>query len=131
MSVADRAALVTGATVIGAAVARTFVKAGARVAIVDAEDDKIRRIVGEIAAAGGEAFGIARDVHVRGEALQTVADSVHRMGRLDILVTALDVAQDSDLLTMTLEQWTSVLSGNLTPVFLICQAAAAHMVECG
>ncbi|MBI4482981.1 MAG: SDR family oxidoreductase [Acidobacteria bacterium] len=131
MSVARRAALVAGAASIGRAVARTLAGAGARLAIVDADHDRVHRVVSEIADAGAEAVALVADVGLPGEADRTVAETVERLGGLDILVTTFDVGRDEEFLAMNLEQWSTAIAGNLTPLFLICQAAARHMAERG
>lgn len=131
MSVARRAALVAGAASIGRAVAGILAGAGARLAIVDADHDRVHQVVSEIADTGAEAVALVADVGLPGEADRTVAETVERLGGLHILVTTFDVERDEEFLAMNLEQWSTAIAGNLTPLFLICQAAARHMAERG
>jgi len=131
MSVAGRAALVAGAANLGRAVAGALAGAGARVAVLDADRVRVDGIVAELATTGAEAVALAVDVHLPGNADRAVAETVRRLGGLDILVTTLDVVRDEEFLEMNLEQWTTVITGNLTLIFLICQASVRHMVRRG
>jgi 3-oxoacyl-[acyl-carrier protein] reductase len=135
VSVTDRAALVIGATAVGTAIARQLLRAGARVAVADSAvnlPDPVRAA----AAHDSHAFTgtlLAGDPDSPANAAALVAGTVAALGGLDILVTAFDVAEDDGLLSMTTGAWDRVVSANLTRTFLICQAAANHMVPraCG
>lgn len=129
MSVADRAALVVGATAMGVAVARMLSSEGARVAIADGDENRLRRLVQEPGWGDSSGRLLCLDPRTAREASQIVSDAVNALGGVDILVTALDVSSDDDFLAMRTEAWEQVVSGNLTRVFLICQPAAAQMVR--
>jgi 3-oxoacyl-[acyl-carrier protein] reductase len=80
--------LITGAsTGIGAAAARAFAAAGARVAIsYRSRKDEADQVVATIAAAGGDAKAFAADLTVTAEADRMV-DEVHaHFGRIDVLI---------------------------------------------
>ncbi|CAN5682928.1 SDR family oxidoreductase [soil metagenome] len=129
MSVADRAALVVGATAVGAAVARMMADAGARVALADDDENKLRSLLPGAAGTGFSGPVLARKMDSASDARLLMSDAVASLGGLDILVTAFDVAADDEFLSMRAEDWGRVLNGNLTRVFLVCQAAAAHMAR--
>jgi NAD(P)-dependent dehydrogenase (short-subunit alcohol dehydrogenase family) len=76
--------LVTGAGAgIGRATARTFAAEGARVAVVDRDEEAGRETVAAIEAQGGEAHFIAADVAVPADVEAMVGETVERFGRLD------------------------------------------------
>lgn len=129
MSVAGRAALVAGAGAVGTAVARALAGAGARVAIADPDASRMRTLIANLEAAGLSAATVAHGASTAAEAAALVDEARTKLSGLHILVTAFDVAADDEFLSIGLEAWNTVLTGNLTRVFLICQAAAAHMVE--
>jgi len=62
-SLKDKVALVTGASQgIGRAIAVAVAEAGAKVAVAARNEEKLVALVGEIAAAGREAFAVKMDV---------------------------------------------------------------------
>ncbi len=128
MSVSGRAALVAGAGVVGTAIARALAGAGARVAVADPDPNRMRTLMADLEAAGLSAVAVAHGAGTPAEAAALVDEARTRLAGLHILVTAFDVAADAEFLSMGLEEWNAVLTGNLTRVFLICQAAATHMV---
>ena len=63
----DKIAVVTGATSgIGEAVARMYVKEGAKVVCIGRNKEKGAALVQELEAAGGEAIFVPADLHGRG-----------------------------------------------------------------
>ncbi|MBC8085832.1 MAG: SDR family oxidoreductase [Phycisphaerae bacterium] len=84
---ASKVVLVTGASSgIGAELARQFAAAGARVALVARDLDRLNEVAGECRAAGGNAFVVRADLTVEDECRAMVASTVAHYGALDILV---------------------------------------------
>lgn len=83
-----KSVLITGSsTGIGAAVARGFAEAGARVAVHgNASRDKAEEVVGGIKDAGGEAILVMGDVTKTAEIERIVRETVDAFGGLDVLV---------------------------------------------
>jgi len=85
MKLAGKVALIDGAASgIGQAGARLFAKEGARVAVVDINDDAGRGTVNGIKQEGGEAYYIHADVGIVSQVKRMVEETVKRYGRLDI-----------------------------------------------
>lgn len=80
--------LVTGAsTGIGAAAARAFGRAGARVAVhYHASETQARDVAADIAAGGGEAALFRANATKRDELLRLVDEVLRHFGRIDVLV---------------------------------------------
>ncbi|WP_416357880.1 glucose 1-dehydrogenase [Aureimonas phyllosphaerae] len=79
-----KSALVTGAASgFGAAIAKAFAREGARVVIMDLDEDGGRRVAGQIGAAAASLRG---DVTRREDFDRAVAEAARHGGRLDILV---------------------------------------------
>jgi len=126
---ADRVAVVTGAAQgIGAATARLLADQGATVAVVDLAADRAQPVVDEITAAGGKAIAIGCDVADEAAVGAMVAQVMAAYGRLDILVNNAGITRDNLLFKMPRDDWDSVLTTNLTSIFLCCQAAQKVMV---
>jgi NAD(P)-dependent dehydrogenase (short-subunit alcohol dehydrogenase family) len=88
MRLKDKVAIVTGGSKgIGQAIAATFAREGARVAICSRASSQAegQAVVSTIREAGGEAIYIQADIAVMADAQRLVEETVNEWGRLDIL----------------------------------------------
>jgi len=130
MKLQNKVAIITGASSgIGEATARRFAEEGARVVLVDINEEDVLRTAATIQEAGGEALGLAVDVTKREEVEGLMVKTVDQYGRIDIVVNNAGITDDATLLKMTEEQWDRVMNVNLKGVFLVAQAAARVMKE--
>ena len=125
-----KSALVTGASQgIGRACALALAKAGAKVGIAARNQEKLRAVAAEIAAAGGEAEIFVLDVSSE-ESIKSVAkDASARLGGVHILVNNAGITRDTLLLRMKRSDWDDVLQTNLTGTFLLTQALVSGMMK--
>jgi glucose 1-dehydrogenase len=126
-------ALVTGANSgIGEAVAKALGAAGARVAVnYVAGDETAQKVVQAIRDAGSEAEAFKADVADEGQVQAMFRAVVERFGTVDILVANAGLQRDSSFLEMTLQQWQTVISVNLTGQFLCAREAVREFVRRG
>ncbi len=132
-SLQGQSALVTGAdSGIGKGVAQVLARAGAKVIInhVDAHE-VAQQTVDEIKAAGGEAYAIHADVSNEAEVQAMFAEMYQQYGTIDILVNNAGLQRDSKFVDMTLQQWQTVISINLTGQFLCSREAAKEFIRRG
>jgi 3-oxoacyl-[acyl-carrier protein] reductase len=123
--VQDRVALVTGgAQGIGAEVARRLAAGGAKVAVLDLNEDAAGAVAAEF---GG--LALAADVSQRDQVQAAVDRVVAEFGGLHILVNNAGVLRDNLLFKMTDDDWTTVMDVHLRGAFLASQLAQKHMVE--
>ncbi|MCB8976429.1 MAG: glucose 1-dehydrogenase [Ardenticatenaceae bacterium] len=123
MDFTDKIAIVTGgASGMGAATAREFAAAGARVVIVDRNAELATAVAQEIGAE--TAVG---DVSDPDFCQQVVDDVVGKYGRLDILVNAAGIIVRADALGTSNEQWQKVMNVNVSGIFYLSRAAVAVM----
>jgi NAD(P)-dependent dehydrogenase (short-subunit alcohol dehydrogenase family) len=134
-SLAGRVAVVTGAArdrSIGGGIARVLAAHGADVVVNDlAVGDEGERRVHEIEALGRRAALIAADVTDPASAERLMAQTVERMGRLDIVVANAGVADWQTVADLSADLWHRVVGVNLHGCFNTCRAAAAQMRALG
>jgi NAD(P)-dependent dehydrogenase (short-subunit alcohol dehydrogenase family) len=127
-----RVAIVTGgASGLGRAISVGFSQFGARVAVVDIDESAAEEVAAALRSAGGEAVAIRCDVAKPEEAQHAVAVAVERFGHVDTLVANAGIGARSPAEDMTFEQWTRVITVNLTGVWLFDQAVGRQMIDKG
>lgn len=130
-SLADKVAVVTGAgRGIGHAIALTFARAGAKVAVVSRTEANAQRTADEINATHpGAAKAYAADV-ASGEAIAAMAKSITAdFGKVEILVNNAGVTRDGLVMRMSEEDWDTVLDTNLKGAFLTIKAFARTLLK--
>jgi NAD(P)-dependent dehydrogenase (short-subunit alcohol dehydrogenase family) len=128
-----RVALVTGgARGLGRAAALRIAEEGRDIVIADVLGEEGEKTAGDIQAQGQDALYLHTDVQDESAVRATVAATVERFGRLDILVCCAGVlGREAPFLEQTAEHFAEVMRINLHGVYFAHQAAIPHMVERG
>jgi 3-oxoacyl-[acyl-carrier protein] reductase len=127
---ANKIALVTGASQgIGRACALTLAAQGATVALAARNEEKLRAVAAEIAAAGGQAEVFVLDISNEASIKETAKAVIAKFGRIDILVNNAGITRDMLLLRMKRADWDDVIATNLTGTFLLTQAVLSSMMK--
>lgn len=122
-------ALVTGAARgIGAAVARRFAQAGARVGVLDLDEAATGETVAAIRDGGGAALAIGADVSDPDQVDAAVERLAKEFGGLHIAVNNAGVTRDNLLFKMTTDDQDTLMRVHLRGVFLVTKAAQRIMV---
>jgi glucose 1-dehydrogenase len=118
-------ALVTGANSgIGKAIALGLARAGADVVVNYVVDPAAAdEVAHEIIGLGGRAITLKADVSREDEVEAMFAEAVKAFGTLHIVVSNAGLQRDAPFEHMTLQQWNTVISVNLTGQFLCTRAA--------
>lgn len=120
-SIAGKVAVISGAGgVLGGSIAKSFVKAGAKVVAMDIRQENLDARVQELTDLGGEAIGIIGNV-LDLESLEKAADSiVEKWGRIDILlniaggnIPSATLNADQCFFDMDIEGWNKATNLNM------------------
>jgi len=126
-------ALVTGANSgIGEAVAIGLARAGADVVVnYVTSPDAAEKVVKAIESEGAQGLAIQADVSKEAEVVAMFKQAIETFGTLDILVANAGLQRDSSLVDMTVEQWNTVISINLTGQFLCVREVVKEFLRRG
>jgi 3-oxoacyl-[acyl-carrier protein] reductase len=130
MRLKDKVALVTGAgSGFGKAIAETFAREGAQVAIVDVAEKAAKETA---AAIGKGAIALRCDVSKKAAVDAAVKGTVAAFGALDILVNNAGMSHvNKPLMEIGEDEFDRVFAVNMKGVFLCTQAAVPLMRGCG
>ncbi len=133
MKLEGRVAIVTGAgRNIGEAVAETFAREGARVAVVDLDPGRGTAVAERINETHpGAALAVRCDVSLTKDVQSMVAAVVDRFRSVDVLVNNAAITDRKTVLDLDEEEWDRVLRVTLGSVFLCCKYVGRQMVRQG
>ncbi len=127
-----KVAIITGGNGgLGLGIASGLAEAGAKVAIIGRNQEKIDRAVSTLEAEGAVAFGVQCDVSKEDDVNAMVETVAKHYGKIDILFNNAAISWGIPAESMTIEEWNQFIAINLTSCFLTCRAVFPHMVEAG
>ena len=130
MKLKDRVAIVTGgARGIGKAIALTFIREGAKVALVDVETGILETAKNEIEKTREEVIIIPCDITKSVEVKAMVNQVQKAFGRIDILVNNAGIIRRGTIDTVTEEDWDQVIDVNLKGTFNCSKAIVETMKQ--
>jgi NAD(P)-dependent dehydrogenase (short-subunit alcohol dehydrogenase family) len=123
---ASHIAVVTGAASgIGRAIARGFAREGARVLLLDINEEGARETAREIRDAGGSAEGYRLDVTRREDCLAVAKEIASKVGQVSILVNNAGINRRNAFSADTgavLKDWQDIMAINVNGVFNVTHA---------
>jgi len=129
---AGRTALITGgAGGMGRAASKMFARAGARVAILDIQEEAGEALVQEIERAGGEALFLPTDVSDTRAVRAAIARTIDAFGPIDTLFSHAGTIIVKPLHETTDEEYDRLMRINARSAFVVCREVVAHMLEHG
>lgn len=128
-----KVALVTGGSVgIGEACVKTFANHGARVTVVDIDEENGKRVVKDIRDSGQEAIFLKTDVSDPAGVEKMVKDTVDAFGRLDYAVNNAGIlGAQAKTGEHEIEDWLRVIQINLNGVFYCMRYEIPQMIKQG
>lgn len=132
MSLKDKVALVTGAASgIGEQCARKLAADGATVVIADLNLANAERVAEDIVRSDGKAIAVAMDVTSEEAVEAGVAQTLSRLGGLDVLVSNAGIQIVNRIEDYAFADWKKMLAIHLDGAFLTTKAAIRHMYASG
>ena len=138
MQLKDKVIIITGGGQgLGRAMAEYLAAKGARLALIDLDQEKLDAAVAACQAIGTQARAYICNVANEEQVTQTVAQVADDFGALHGLINNAGILRDGltvsakgcKMRKMSLENWQSVIDVNLTGVFLCTREVAAKMIE--
>jgi len=139
MDLQDKVIVVTGGGQgLGRSMALKLAAKGARLALVDLDQQKLDETAALCKEAGGDGRGYIANVAREEDVEQLFTNIVSDFGALDGLINNAGILRDSLLVKvkdgeivrrMSLAEWQAVIDVNLTGVFLCGREAATKMIE--
>jgi len=120
-------ALITGGgRGIGRAIALSFARQGALIAVAARTAQQVEQVAGEI---GKDAIALVCDVSDPASVTRMFDDTRERLGDVDILVNNAGIAESATLVTTSDELWARHLAINLSGTFYCTRAALPAMLK--
>ena len=137
MDLKDKVVVITGgAGGLGFAMAQNFAEAGAKLALIDVDQEKLERACADLGTATVQ--GYALDITDEEDVVAGFQYILEDFGQVNVLVNCAGILRDGMLLKakegkvtdrMSLAHFQSVINVNLTGSFLCGREAAAAMIE--
>ena len=132
MRLNDKVAVITGAASgLGKEIARTFARAGAKLAIADIDPAGADLAATELNREGGQAIALAVDVTNEAQVNGAIASVVEAFGRIDVLVSNAGIQIVAPLEDFAFADWKRLLAVHLDGAFLSTRAALRQMYKQG
>jgi 3-oxoacyl-[acyl-carrier protein] reductase len=138
MHLKDKVIIITGGCQgLGRAMAEYLASKGAKLALVDLNQEKLADTVAACQAVDSEARAYLCNVADEAQVIATVAQIAEDFGAIHGLVNNAGIlrdgltikVKDGEMTKLTLAQWQAVIDVNLTGVFLCTREVAAKMIE--
>src|SRR5438093_4681966 len=125
---AGKVALITGASKgLGRAIAVALAGAGARLALVSRNLPQLIETRKAVQAAGAMAETFVADVADERQVAGMAREVIENFGKPQILINNAGINIRKSITEFTLDEWTQVMTTNLTGPFLLCRAFVPHM----
>ena len=130
MRLKGKVALITGgARGIGRAIALTFAREGADIAVADVNFEIAQKTALEIEGLGSKALALQMDVTNYDLVEAGINKILDKMGKVDILVNNAGITKDNLVLRMSGAEWDAVINVNLKGTFNCIKAVSRPMVK--
>lgn len=127
-----KVALITGgASGIGAATARLFVSEGAKVVLIDLNEEKGNEFNKELKALNGESVFIKANITSEEEVQDVFKKTIETFGRVDIVFNNAGIGRVHPSHELEYAEWRNTVNVDLDGVFLVAREAIREMLKNG
>lgn len=128
----DKVAVITGgASGIGAATAKLFVQEGAKVVLVDLNEEKGKVFAEELKAQNAEALFVKADITNEEEVQNIFKETLDAFGKIDIVFNNAGIGRVTPTEDVSYEEWRNTVNVDLDGVFLVAREAIREMLKSG
>nr|XP_046240703.1 short chain dehydrogenases/reductase notP' isoform X2 [Scatophagus argus] len=132
MRLDGKVAYVTGSGQgIGRAFAHALGEAGAKVAVVDMDQEKAEAVAKELFLKGINAIAITADISKSDDVQRMIDSIISKWGAIHIACNNAGINMNSASEDTSLEEWDQTFNVNLRGTFMCCQAAGRVMLKQG
>lgn len=132
IDLSGRTAVITGGSRgLGEAMAKSLSEAGANIALVARDGERLEEVRASIARSGGTAVAFTADV-TREDDVARIAEAIHqRFAPPQILINSAGTNIRKNLVDFSLQEFRSVVDASLISTFLMCRAFVPGMKGSG
>ena len=132
MKLQHKVAVITGgASGIGAATARLFVQEGAKVVLVDLNEEKGKAFEAELKAQNAEALFVKANITSEDEVQNIYKETIAAFGKVDIVFNNAGIGRVTPTEELEYAEWRNTVNVDLDGVFLVARDAIREMLKSG
>ena len=132
MKLQDKVAVITGgASGIGAATARLFVQEGAKVVLVDLNEEKGKAFEAELKAQNAEALFVKANITSEEEVQNIFKETIAAFGKVDVVFNNAGIGRVTPTENLEYAEWRNTVNVDLDGVFLVAREAIREMLKSG
>ena len=132
MKLQDKVAIITGgASGIGAATARLFVQEGAKVVLVDLNEEKGKAFEAELKSQNAEALFVKANITNEEEVQNIFKETIATFGKVDVVFNNAGIGRVTPTEELEYAEWRNTVNVDLDGVFLVARDAIREMLKSG
>ena len=126
----NKVVVITGAASgIGAAISQRFAREGAKIGMLDQDENGLRTAAEQLEAAGVDVVDIRCDVVSQGESASAISEVIQHYGGIDVLVNNAGITQRSAFVDTQLSVYQHVMNVNFFGSLHCTKAAISSLIE--
>ena len=132
MKLQNKVAVITGgASGIGAETARLFVQEGAKVVLVDLNEEKGKAFEAELKAQNAEALFVKANITSEEEVQNIFKETIATFGKVDVVFNNAGIGRVTPTEELEYAEWRNTVNVDLDGVFLVAREAIREMLKSG